>query len=198
VNRLSRANLAINFPQNVEQPRVHLCWLVYSPIAQQPVELLQRLLVIAPISTKGDRCPLIRVRVEECQTSSLAIGLSVLSSVRGDEGNSCRRAEDDQSPPSESRVAKTPTISQDTPPSTLTTPFGCSHRPLRFSGRTMAKIQRKHCPAVCPHRHKSQVTASRLHFLHSLRSSCLKLAEGTAWACSSEGESVTPQLEVRL
>ena len=54
LDRLFAADLAIDLPQQVEQMRVHVGLLFLAPVAHEPVELLQRGLVVAAIALEGD------------------------------------------------------------------------------------------------------------------------------------------------
>ncbi len=63
MDRLPGAQLLVDLPQDVEGRRVHLRRLVAPPVAEDPVELLQRLAVIGLAALVDDVEPLAVVDV---------------------------------------------------------------------------------------------------------------------------------------
>ena len=54
LDRLLAVDVAVDFPEDVEQLTVHLGLVLVAPVAQEVVELLQRLFVIAAVALEGD------------------------------------------------------------------------------------------------------------------------------------------------
>ena len=54
VDVIGRAAAAINFPDEIEQARIHPCRLVAAPVTQESIQLLQTLLVVFAIALEGD------------------------------------------------------------------------------------------------------------------------------------------------
>src|SRR5262249_729322 len=54
VDRLLAADVAIDLPQEIDLLRVHLGGLVLAPVAQDPVDLLQRGVVVLAVALVGD------------------------------------------------------------------------------------------------------------------------------------------------
>ena len=54
LDRLLAVDVAVDFPEDVEQATIHLGLFLGAPVAEEMVELLQRLFVIAPVALEGD------------------------------------------------------------------------------------------------------------------------------------------------
>ena len=65
---------AIDFPDEIEKARVHACRLVATPVAQEPVQLLQTLLVIFSIALEGDDRLLACVDIIQLETARFGGG----------------------------------------------------------------------------------------------------------------------------
>jgi hypothetical protein len=78
VDRHVDADFAVNRPDDVEQLRIHLGRLVRSPIPQEPVQLLERRLVVCPVSPECNRGAFLRMRVEHRQGPRIAVRDRVL------------------------------------------------------------------------------------------------------------------------
>ena len=84
VDRLLGLNLARDFPQDVEQLRVHPRLLVVAPVAQEVVELLQAVFVVAPVALEGDRDGVVAVGVLQRDGAGVAVGHDGLQRVAAD------------------------------------------------------------------------------------------------------------------
>jgi hypothetical protein len=93
VDGLARIRFAVDLPEDVEQARVHLGRLVHPPVAQEPVELLEPVLVVGAAAAEGHRRRFAGVGVEEAQRAGLARGLRVPRHRRGREKHGRRRRE---------------------------------------------------------------------------------------------------------
>src|SRR5262249_6241444 len=67
-------DLARHFPDHVEQTRIHMDVFLLAPVAQEPVEPLERLLVIAAVTPVRDRDVFFGVNVMERESAGVAIG----------------------------------------------------------------------------------------------------------------------------
>ena len=85
VDRFPGADLPVDFPDDVEQARVHLGGLVDPPIAQEPIDLVQRVLVVAAVAPEGDGRGLVRVRMQEAQGAGVAVGDGILGAANAGE-----------------------------------------------------------------------------------------------------------------
>ena len=81
VDRLRRPGFAINFPDDVEEMRVHLGRLVEPPIPAEIVELIERPRVIDAIDHEGERAGFVGVLVREGDGPRVAVGDRRLSRV---------------------------------------------------------------------------------------------------------------------
>ena len=80
-----RADLAIGLPQQIEQMRVHVGVCFLAPVAHEPVELLQRGLVVAAVALEGDGDVFAGMDVMEGEGAGVAFGDRVLQRVVGGE-----------------------------------------------------------------------------------------------------------------
>jgi hypothetical protein len=64
VDRLARADRAVDLPDDVEEARLHLGRLVGAPVAQEPVQLLEPALVVIAVALEGDRGVFLGVRMD--------------------------------------------------------------------------------------------------------------------------------------
>ena len=67
------AELPGNLPDEVEQLRIHTDLFFLAPIAHEPIELLQRLLVILAVALVGNGDVFVGMNVVQCQSSRIAI-----------------------------------------------------------------------------------------------------------------------------
>ena len=74
VDRRGGADLAIDLPQQVEQMRVHARRLFLAPVAHEPVELLQRGVVVTAVTLVGDGDVFAGVNVMERERARVAFG----------------------------------------------------------------------------------------------------------------------------
>ncbi len=54
LDRLLAVDVAIDFPEDVEQPTIHRGLFLAAPVAKEVIELLQRVFVVAPVALEGD------------------------------------------------------------------------------------------------------------------------------------------------
>ena len=54
VNIIPAASLGMSLPDQIEQAGIHLGWFIAAPIAQEPVKLVQTVLLVAAIPLEGD------------------------------------------------------------------------------------------------------------------------------------------------
>jgi hypothetical protein len=54
VDRLLAVDVAVDFPEDVEQPAIHRRRILAAPVAKMVVELFQRLFVVATVALEGD------------------------------------------------------------------------------------------------------------------------------------------------
>ena len=54
VDRLLAVDVAVDFPEDVEQLTVHRGLFLAAPVAEEVIELLQRFFVVAPVALEGD------------------------------------------------------------------------------------------------------------------------------------------------
>ena len=73
----------VDFPQDVEQLRVHARDVVVAPVAQEVVELLQAVFVVAPVALEGDGDGVVAVGVLEGDRAGVAVGDQVLQRAGG-------------------------------------------------------------------------------------------------------------------
>src|SRR5262249_21618007 len=81
LDRLSSAGFAISVPQQIEQMGIHVSLFLAPPVAHEPVELLERTIVIASIALEGDGDVFTGVRVVERKSTRVAFGDGVLQSA---------------------------------------------------------------------------------------------------------------------
>jgi hypothetical protein len=85
VDRLGRPDLTIGLPQQIEKMRIHAGRLFLAPVAHEPVELLERGVVVTAIALEGDGDVFAGVEVVEGKRSGIAFGTRVLQRVVGTE-----------------------------------------------------------------------------------------------------------------
>ena len=54
LDRLLAVDVAVDFPEDVEQLTIHRGLVLAAPVAEEVIELLQRLFVVAPVALEGD------------------------------------------------------------------------------------------------------------------------------------------------
>src|SRR4051794_5568277 len=65
MDRLLAVNVAVDFPEDVEQMTIHRGLFLAAPVAKKVIELLQRRFVIAPVTLESDGEIFIRMGVVE-------------------------------------------------------------------------------------------------------------------------------------
>jgi len=85
MDRLPGADLAVDFPQDVEQLARHLRLFVGAPVAQEVVELLQTLFIVSAVALEGDGDRIIPVRVLERQSPGFPLGDRILQADAAEE-----------------------------------------------------------------------------------------------------------------
>jgi hypothetical protein len=75
----------MHLPQQIDQLRVHLDWLLLAPVAQQRIDLGQRRLVVAAVHLVGDGQIFVGVDVVERDRPRLALGARGLQAIAAEE-----------------------------------------------------------------------------------------------------------------
>ena len=83
LDRLFAADVAIDLPQQIEQVRIHVGLLFLAPVAHEPIELLQRGLVVAAVALEGDGDVFAGMDVVESERAGVAFGDRVLQGTIG-------------------------------------------------------------------------------------------------------------------
>src|SRR5215831_6942932 len=81
MDRALRVDVAIDLPHDVEQARIHTDLLVAPPVAQQMVDLLERLFVVAPVALVGDGEVFAGMDVVQRYGPRVALGDGVLQTL---------------------------------------------------------------------------------------------------------------------
>ena len=95
MDRTSGTHLAMRLPHQVDQVRVHPDLLVLAPVAHQPVDLLQRGVVVTAVALVGDGEVFARMQVMERDRARIAVGDCVMGGLgtgddqKGGEANAC-------------------------------------------------------------------------------------------------------------
>jgi hypothetical protein len=76
--KLLAVDVAIDFPDDVEEVGVHHRLVLAAPVAEIVIELLQRLFVIAPVALEGDGEVFIGMGVVEGERAGLVLGGRVM------------------------------------------------------------------------------------------------------------------------
>lgn len=76
VDVVARADGAVDLPHQIEQARVHVGRLVAPPVAQELVDLLEALLIVAPVALVYDLGPFLGVDEIELEAAGLRTGLA--------------------------------------------------------------------------------------------------------------------------
>src|SRR6266852_347582 len=74
-------DLTRHLPDHVEQTRIHMNVFVLAPVAEEPVQSLERLLVIAAVAPVRDRNIFFGVNVMERESAGVAVGDRVFEPV---------------------------------------------------------------------------------------------------------------------
>jgi len=74
LDRFLGVDVAVNFPEDVEQVTIHHGLVLGAPVPKIVVELLQRLFVVAPIALEGDGEVLVGVGVVERKGAGFVLG----------------------------------------------------------------------------------------------------------------------------
>ena len=91
VDRLRRAQFAIDLPDDVEQMRVHLGRLVEPPVAAEPVQLVEHRLIVDAVDHEGERAGFVGVLVREDDGARVAVGDRRFGRVRNKPSRAERR-----------------------------------------------------------------------------------------------------------
>ncbi len=84
-DRLLRSGLALHLPDQVDQVRIHARFFFAPPIAQQPVELLQRRLVVTAVALERDGDVFVGMDVVQRDGAGVALGDGVLQDARAEQ-----------------------------------------------------------------------------------------------------------------
>ena len=84
-DRLLRSGLALHLPDQVDQVRIDARFFFAPPIAQEPVELLQRRLVVTAVALERDGDVFVGVDVMQRDGAGVALGDGVLQHARAEE-----------------------------------------------------------------------------------------------------------------
>ena len=82
LDRQRRTRFALHLPEQIDQARIHAGRLAFAPVAQEPVELGQRGLVVAPVALVGDDDVLAGMKVVHGNGARFAFGDRVLQGFR--------------------------------------------------------------------------------------------------------------------
>ena len=82
VDRLGGAGFAVDFPDDVEEARVHFGRLVEPPVAHEPVELVEHRLVVDAVDHIGERTGLAGVLVRKGDRARVPVGDGGFGRVR--------------------------------------------------------------------------------------------------------------------
>jgi hypothetical protein len=92
-NRLLRIGFALYFPNQVDEVRVHAGLFATPPVAQEPVKLLQRALVVTPVALVRDRDVFAGMKMMHRNGSRIALGDRVLQRLRAEDENEQRQTD---------------------------------------------------------------------------------------------------------
>jgi len=81
-DRLLRSGLALHLPKKIDEVRIHAGFLAAAPVAQEPVELLERGLVVLAVALEGDGDVFVGVDVVHRDGAGVALGDGVLQRPR--------------------------------------------------------------------------------------------------------------------
>ena len=98
VDRLLAVDVAVDFPEDVEQPTIHLGLFLAAPVAKEVIELLQRLFVVAPVALEGDGEVFAGMGVVEGEGAGLVEGGGVLDRSGAGEEQQRRQPQRDSRP----------------------------------------------------------------------------------------------------
>jgi hypothetical protein len=90
VDRLLAVDVAVDLPEDVEQATIHLGLFLAAPVAEEVVELLQRLFVIAPVALEGNGEVFAGMGVVEGEGAGLVQGGGVADRSGSREEQQCR------------------------------------------------------------------------------------------------------------
>src|ERR1700733_13650121 len=96
LDRLLAVDVAVDFPEDVEQMTIHRGLVLGAPIAQIVIELLQRLFVIAPVTLEGDGEVFARMGVVERKGAGLVQRAGVVD--RSSAGQQQQRCQTEMAP----------------------------------------------------------------------------------------------------
>ncbi len=78
LDRLAGIGLALHLPHQIDQVRVHVGLFALAPVAQEPIELLQRRLVVPAVALVGDGDVFVGMHVVQRDRARVAFGDRVL------------------------------------------------------------------------------------------------------------------------
>ena len=87
LDRLLGAGLALHFPDQIDQPRIHVGGFAAPPVAQEPVELLDRRIVVAAIALVGDGDVFTGMDVVQRDGAGITLGDGILQPARAEQEN---------------------------------------------------------------------------------------------------------------
>jgi len=74
LDRLFAVDVAIDFPDDVEQTAIHRCGVLAAPVAKEVIEFLQRGFVVAAVAFEGDSEVFVGMGVVEGEGAGVAVG----------------------------------------------------------------------------------------------------------------------------
>src|SRR5439155_1259650 len=85
LDRFLGADLVADLPDQIQQLRIHVGRLLAAPIPQEPVELFERLVVIAAVALEGDADVLAGVHVVQRERARVALRDDALQALRAEQ-----------------------------------------------------------------------------------------------------------------
>src|SRR5262249_30622326 len=98
VDRLLAVDVAVDFPEDVEQATIHLGLFLGTPVAQEVVELLQRLFIVAPVALERDGEGFVGMGVVEGEGAGPVLGGRIAYSAGASEKQQGREASAEAGP----------------------------------------------------------------------------------------------------
>lgn len=92
LDRLLRVEFGCHLPHDVEQAGIHAGLLLATPIAEEPIDFLQRFFVVAAVALVGDGDALVGVHVMHRERARIAIGDRRLQALATEEDKERRQA----------------------------------------------------------------------------------------------------------
>ena len=93
LDRFLGVDVAVNFPQDIEQVAIHHGLVLGAPVAKIVIELFQRLLVVASIALEGDGEVFVGVGVVERKGAGFVLGGRIMDRSGSEQEQQRRQAE---------------------------------------------------------------------------------------------------------